>query len=65
MILETMSNSIAALAALGAAEKIAALAVLAVHISALGFLRWLGRRGDTARADTAREHEPMETRDAA
>ncbi len=60
MILETISNSIAALAALGAAERIAALAILAVHVSALGFLRWLGRRRDAARED-----EPMETRDAA
>ncbi len=60
MILETISNSIAALAALGAAEKIAALALLAVHVSALGYLRWLRRRGDAARED-----EPMETRDAA
>ena len=61
MILETLSASIAGVAALGLPERIAAAIAFLVYVSAVAGLRRLEQPLPTARSD--REHEDL--RDAA
>ncbi|MGH7857463.1 MAG: hypothetical protein ACREQY_09040 [Candidatus Binatia bacterium] len=61
MILETMSNSMAALAALGTAERVIAAAALVMNLSALVSMRWLSGR----RTGSGRDDEQADVRDAA